>query len=222
MSDQNGDERAALVEAGVEAAYRTQGYVDDDGEVSKEKLAEVLAGPIAQAAADSPSGREQVSITREQLMEIGFSEVPGRNAWAEQEDPELAQEVYDRLDTDVWRICDPGPSGQVQIRLNGENAVVLVRRNATRKGRAADVYVTRNRECLMADVLVPQSKAQARRAVQSARLAALLMERVPEHARSFNKELSRGLTSATRQAKDITAATMAAIASGDDGDDDAE
>ena len=74
----------------------------------------MLVGPISEAVAESTEDRDQVRITREALMGIGFPKVPGRDAWASTEDPDLAEKVFDLLDTDVWGLCDQNPSGHVQ------------------------------------------------------------------------------------------------------------
>ena len=42
------------------------------------------------------------------------------------------------------------------------------------------------------------------------------MERVPEHAVKFEKELTRGLNSAKTAGKDIATAKLAALVQGDD------
>lgn len=209
MSDLNGDRLRAEADAAIEAAYLAQGY-EEEGASSKTKLAEALVGPIGKAVADTPLERDKVSITRGGLMQIAFPGVPGRDEWGAQENPDLARLVYDGLDGDVWRTVDPGPTGLVQVLLNGENAVVLVRRRA-RKNRPADVYVTRNRKCLMEDVVAPQNAAEHRHATYVGKLTSLLMQRVPKHAKEFDKEMTRGLNDAKNTAKQITAGTLAIL-----------
>lgn len=212
MTDLNGNDLKARAEAAAEAAFITQGYIDEDGLVAKWKLADVLVGPISGCVADSLNARDQVSLTRDQLMGITFPGVAGRDQWDSQDDPELAQATYDVLDTDVWYACNPGPSGAVQLKLNGGNGgLVLVRRNA-RKGHAGDVYVTRNKQCLMADVVNPQNKARTRRAQHEADVIALLMGRVPEHAKAFDAQMTEGLNDAKSTAKAITKAKLVTIA----------
>lgn len=219
MSGLNGDELIAHVAAEADAAYIHAGYVDADGAPDKGKLADVLVDPVSKATAANLSGRNDASITRARLMEIAFPAVPGIDAWATQPNPKVAELVYNKLDTDVWRAVDPFPSGQVQLRLNG-SGLVLVRRGASTR-HPANVYVTRDPSCLVADVLVPQSEGQIYRATRSARLTALLMERVPDAAKKFDKELTRGLNESKSQAKAITGARMAVIeASRSDEDDE--
>jgi hypothetical protein len=222
MSGLNGDELTALVAGEADARYLKSGYVDDDGRPSRTKLAETLLGPVSKAVANSLTERDDASITRDQLMEIGFPDVPGRDEWDEQPDPKLAKLLYNRLESDVWRCADPNPSGLLQIRLNGDgvdNPFVLVRRNPTTR-HPGGVYITRDPACLLKDVLIPQSETQIHRATRSARLTALLMQRVPESAKKFDKELTRGLNESKSQAKAISAATMAVLTAGAEDDDD--
>ena len=217
MSGLNGDELAAHVAAEADAAYIHAGYVDADGAPDKGKVADVLVEPVSRAVASNLSERKDANITRSELMGIAFPSVPGAERWASQPDPKVAELVYNKLDTDVWRAVDPFPSGQVQLRLNG-SGFVLVRRNQTSRIQGG-VYVTRDPSCLVADVLVPQSEGQIYRATRSARLTALLMERVPDAAKKFDKELTRGLNESKSQAKAITGARMAVIEAGRDDDD---
>jgi hypothetical protein len=217
MMDLNGslNERARQE---ADAAYLLHGY-SSDGALDRGKLAEVLLGPVAAAIATTPQERDQVCISRDGLMAIAFSKTPGPNDWAGQPNPDLAQATWEILDGDVWRVVDDGPNGAVQSRLNG--GLVLVRRKGKR-GRPSNVYVTHNPALLMEDVITPKGAAAARQAALSARHIAMCMERVPEAAGKFNRELVRGLNEAKNGAVAITAATLAVLEAGQASEDAGE
>lgn len=225
MSGSNGDERKELVAAAIDAAYAEQGYVKSDGEKDDWKVAAVLLGPISKAVANSIGDRDKVHILRDRLVGIAFPNVPGRDDWHNQEDPDLAEEIWNGMERRTWGIVDQNPSGKVQQLLNGESGLVLVRREKS-KAVAGNVYVTRDIKCLETDVITPKIVQAKKRAADTGTLTELLMDRVPEHAKKLHSQLGSGYDSVAKAAKAITSAKLAQIqASKDDdknGDDDGD
>lgn len=151
-----------------------------------------------------------------------FPKVVGPEGWAEEDDPDVAQEVYKRLDSYCWRMTALSPDGRIQTRLNGDDGLVLMRTKVN-PHRTDAVYVTRDLGCLLEDAIKPQRAAEKKRADRDAAFTAMLIERVPEHGKRFNRELVGGLTTALDSAKAITAGALEALdADTDDGDGDGE
>lgn len=209
------DERA---DTAVAVTLGRRGYVHQDGSYNPEPLVGVLFALIEKAEATKKFERASVCITRRAMMEKGFPDTPGREHWADQEDPELAEKVYRKLDGLCWRLTSTRPDGPIQSRFNTDHALVLVRTKVNPNGTDA-VYVTRDLGCLIEDILKPQRAGQKKRADRDAALTAMLIERVSEHGKRFNRELVGGLTTALESAKAITAGALAA-ASVDESDTD--
>jgi hypothetical protein len=227
MSDQNGEqlvlatakERAVPL---VAAIYGRRGLLDETGEVDRHTFTDIVLELVLTAFVDQPKERANVAITRPQYMARLFPEVPNEAAWPEQEDPEVAAEVYNQIDTAIWRLLDVAPSGPIQSRLNGEQGLMLcVQKQKTR--RPAAVYVTRNAACIVDDVQGPANKSLERAALRAASLATLAIERVPEHGGKFGRTYgaAANLAITTGKAK-VKAALEAAKNAGetDDGGDE--
>lgn len=201
------DERIATA---VAEAYGRRGYLSADGGFDAEGLCDVLMGPISEAVAVKKSDRAKVGLSRRRLMEVAFPDVAGPEDWADQPDPEVAEGVYKVLDSTVWRQTSERPDGTLQARLNGEVGMVLVRTKVN-PHRTDAVYVTRDLACLLEDVLKPQRDNQKKRADRDAALTVMLIERIPQHGKRFNRELISGLTTGVDSAKAITAGPLEAL-----------
>lgn len=212
--DETLDER---IETAVALAWGRHGYMTDEGEMDTHAPIKKLADLVStRAVAESKADRAKVCITRREAMNHVFEHVPGPEDWAQQEDPELAEGVYKSLDTYLWRLTAIGPSGPIQMRLNGDQGLVLLRTKVNPHKTDA-FYATRDLGCLLEDAYKQLRAAEKRRADRDAAFTAMLIERVPEHGKRFNRELVGGLTTALNSAKAITAGVLAAVE-----DDDAE
>jgi len=210
-----------LVEAAVASAHGRYGYIDETGVYDSTPLADKLLPFVAGAVATKTSERATVCIRRRGLVAHAYPDVPGPEAWAEQEDPLLAEAVYLRVDGCCWRLTSINPNGKLQQRLNGEHAVVLVRTKVNPDQTPA-VYVTRDRGCLVEDIIKPQNATQMKRANNEAALMEMLIQRIPEHGPRFHRDLKGGLTRATNSALAITEAAVEALDGVDDDDQSVE
>jgi hypothetical protein len=211
------DERRDLA---VDALYVQHGYTTEEGAPLKEKVADVLIGPVSTAVVNKPGEREKAMISRTRLVELAFPGVPGRTEWPDQEDPELAEDVYKELMKRTWTICSESPKGLLQSRLNGDIGLVLVQYMPTQQGVEGGVYVTRDYKSLDADVIKPAKKKQEAFARRQALFAEMLMERVPEHAKKFRREYVSGLQTGANIAKELIGNKLASLEdNSDDGDD---
>jgi len=188
------------VENGRYVAYGQHSLVTEDGEPDTEALIQRTFDIVVKAVVERPTERKTKVVTRTDFMDQIFPKVPGREAWSSEDDPELAEKVYGKLNTDIWRLLDVSPTGPIQSMLNGEHSLLLCRVDGSRL-KEAHAYVTRNRKCLDEDYSF-KARMEIERAVNKhAALMAQAIDRIPEHAASFvrehsdtSKALSNGMT----------------------------
>ena len=208
-------ERVATAEA---VAYGQQGYLTDEGEYDLPAISDVIYELVVQAVASKKNERAKVCVSRREIMDKVFPKVAGPEGWADEDDPDVAEGVYKRLDSACWRMTAMTPNGTIQQRLNSDHALVLCRTRVN-PHRTEAVYTTRDLACLLEDAIKPQRANQKARADRDAAFTAMLIERVSEHGKRFNRELIGGLTTGLNSAKAITAGALQATLV-DDIDDD--
>jgi|GEM_PF-5204527 len=214
VPEQTLEERAAT--AYHEACGR-HGYITEEGVIDPTRVADKLFEPVSKARADKLIER-RVGLTRRKLVEIAFDDVPGPEAWDAEEDPELAEALYKRVDSLCWRQTNIHPDGPLQSRFNSELSVVMLR-TKTNPDKLDAVYVTRSMSCIMADLYKKQKADQKARADREAALTAMLIERIPEHGKRFDRELVGGLRVALNSAKQISANALGVLETTDDADE---
>lgn len=207
-------EREEQIKARVQLAYVAHGYVDDKQKQDKARIADVIFEPVRQALAEKKADREKVMVNRRRLTELAFPNTPGPESWGDQDDPDMAKDVWETLWAHVWDVCSTSPKGLVQSRLNGDYGLVLVRLQPQRRGDEWGVYVTRDYQSLNEDVIKPTKKKQEARARAEAAVALMLMERIPEHAKTFQREFVSGLQTGANVAKELTKAALVSIEEG--------
>jgi hypothetical protein len=207
------EERAEMAVAVAEAK---QGYVSEDGQYQSSKVADRIYPLVKAAVAHKTAERASVGLTQRDLMKAAYPDVAGPEDWAEQDDPDLAEAVYLKLNSKVWRMTSDSPTGPLQSRLNSEAGLVLCRTRVN-PNRTQAVYVTRDRECIKKDIIEPHQEAQKRRAKIEARLAVMLIDRIPDHARYWDSGIVGGLSESAKLAKtEIAGALADALTRGDD------
>ena len=168
------------------------GLVTKEGRVDLLAIADLIYPTIEKAIVNVPGDRAGIGITPTHLMEEFFADVPGPDEWAEYDDDEeveFRKAVYTKVKKEVFRVLSVQPDGPVQSRLDLNGGLVLCR-TPKRHGREEMAYVTRNHKCIDEDNNTPaMQKAKAAQARADA-LAAMAAERVPEHARYFDRRLS--------------------------------
>lgn len=209
------DER---LDAAVVESFGQQKYMLD-GQLDYVALGDVLFDKVVPAEAKKRSERAKVCVTRRDLMNTAFPKVVGPEGWADEDDEVLAEELYKRLDSTCWRMMHIAPSAPIQARLNSEHGLVLCR-TTVNPHRTQAVYVTRALDCLLEDAIRPQQKRQQAAAVRDAAFAVMLIERIPEHGKRFDRELIGGLRTALKSAQAISAGAL--DAHDDDDEDDVD
>lgn len=182
------------IDTAVAIAYGQHGYVID-GYPDQGAVADMVYELVSQAVVTKRAERANAAVTRRRLMSVVFSKVAGPEAWAEQEDPEVAEGLYKRLDGQLWRMVTPDSTGQIQTRLNGDNGLILCRTKDTAE-KVPAVYVTRDLQCLVTDYSGPHKAALKKEGDRFAMNMAMAIDRVPEHAKRFKRELTSGLKTA--------------------------
>jgi hypothetical protein len=200
------DERIATA---VAVAYGEAGFATEMGRFDAAALTDALLPLILHAEAKQKSDRARVGVTRRAMMQHAFPKVLGPEDHADAEDPALAEGVYDWLDAACWRQTAMKSDGAIQARLNSEHGLVLCRTRVN-PNKTWAVYVTRDLGCLLEDAIKPQRADQKKRADRDAAFTAMLIERIPEHGKRFNRELVGGLQTALGSAKAITAGVLTA------------
>ena len=79
--------------------------------------------------------RGRIAKMRRSLVRRRCTQVPGPEAWAEQDDPEEAAGIYSKLAGHLWRLVSPEADGRVQARLNGDVGLVLDHTKRPRQDR---------------------------------------------------------------------------------------
>lgn len=205
------------IDTAVALAYGQQGYMKD-ARPDQGPLGDVIFDLVVKAVVAKSAERGAKAITRTALLATAFPQVPGPEAWDEQDDPELAEGVYKRLDSIVWRLVNPDHTGQLQERLNGEYGLVLCRTTAT-PGKQPGVYVTRDLQCLVMDFAGPHKAKLKKEADHFAANLVMATERLPEHAKRLKRELTNGMKTALEGSVAILQPAIEAATAGDVTDD---
>ena len=211
------------IDEAVAAVYAQHGYISD-GEPNKHAVEDRVYALVSTAVVDKRADRGKLAVTRRSLMSSVFGQVPGPDAWDEQDDPELAAGVYNALDGHLWRLVSPEYNGKIQARLNGDSGLILCRTTAT-PDKTNAVYVTTDLACMLADWTAPQKNRVTKEVNRFASNLVMAVERQPEYAKRLNQELVSGTKAAlgTGQAilrPALEAATMSV--NGDEVSDDDE
>jgi len=202
---------AQRVSREAKLAYGRANMLDEYGDRNTPLLASKIYDRIAKAVVESPGERAKVGIGKEAFMTELFPQLPGKTEWVDQADPELAEKTYNAIGADVSRAL--ASDGPVQARLNGNLGMLLCR---TRRHPNV-YYVTRNLKCITEDYAEPSARRATAALESHAVLMALAIERLPEHAKKFERayDAAGKLALQSGRAK-IQNALDAASSNGDD------
>jgi hypothetical protein len=158
---------------------------------------EVLLG----AKALNEAERDEKAITRGEMVARVLPNLPDPEHFAEQDDPQLAQAVWDKISQDLWNMCLPSAGSAMQrlIGRNMGNGYLLCRTHVTRDQTEA-VYVTDDRRCIETDFVQPALSKLARMHRALMADAELLIDRQPGNARQYARRYSSTLKQLTAAA----------------------
>lgn len=170
------------VAAGIEDAYREEGYVDDDGEPSEQAMKEA-AFDIAKdrSVVKSKAERSKKALTNGELYSLVFPSGPGAGQDSPDLDP-VSEKVLKKLSSIVWGLTQTRRSGFLQRQLEVEESTLIVCR--CRVYRNADpsqaVYMTDNESLIMEDAVDKEIQSLVRRAGSLRRDLSMILERHPK------------------------------------------
>ena len=175
-----------LVIEGVNPAYAAEGLTDEDGGRDTTKLREALYEVLKEHKVLSWADRTDHAITKGNLIAQVFPNLPGPDAFGDQEDPDLARAIWAKIRTDVWSQLATGAKGSVQqlVGRNMGNGYVLVRCQLTPDNSDA-VYITDDRTCIERDYLAIDNKRLARMIASLSDNRAMLITRQPDNAKRY-------------------------------------
>lgn len=194
------------------AVYAAEGYVREDGTRDTGKVIERLAQILQASPVTSKADRKAKAVTRDMLTDQVFPTAPGQDAWAEQDNPRIAEEVWKQLRKDVWSFAAFGSSSKLQtaVRTAMGNGYAVCR---TAIGGGADdaVYITDNFECIRADWMEKRQR-QANKANSTLVQDELFLMRIrPDDAPTIRQQ---GIRFLKGQLQSGTAQLNAAIEAG--------
>ena len=207
----------------VAVIFGSHQLVTQEGGIDSIAVADLVYPVVSKAIAQTPGDRAKVGVTPTHLMEQFFPDVPGPADWAsyDEDDAEFHEAVYSRVKSEVFRVLSTQPNGLVQMRLGANGGMVLCRTRAT-KGREVMAYVTRNRACINDDNNTPAMKAAKAAQAKADALAAMSIERVPEHAKWFAARLNTGRKELDDASKHTVKAALEMVTGDVEGDVDDE
>jgi hypothetical protein len=170
------------VAAGIEDAYRGEGYVDDDEEPSEQKMKEA-AFDIAKdrSVVKSKAERSKKALTSGEFYSLVFPSGPGAGQDSPDLDP-VSEKVLKKLSSIVWGLTQTRRSGFLQRQLEVEESTLIVCR--CRVYRNADpsqaVYMTDNESLIMEDAVDKEIQSLVRRAGSLRRDLSMILERHPK------------------------------------------
>jgi hypothetical protein len=225
------------VEKGVHAQLVLQGYINAEGGIDWQQMRLKLYPLIYAAQVDKLSERGNKALWLQDAVEALFpSALSTAEEWAQEDDPEVAQEIWKDLMRKVWAQCSPNPTGPLQRMVRETMQMVLVRANVgvitkdpesgkARQHVASLIYATRDMKCLIQDYQgLPQR--QAKKAIKKAAdYTAHAIHTVPEHGdafdRDFRKKMKGSLEAGEKLVKGALEAAKEAEALGNDEEDEA-
>ena len=136
-----------------------------------------------------PNEREKAAkaIDRGRFVSETFPALPGPDAYQDQDDPELAAEVYDWIDRKVWDLLKSDVSGHVQQEVGIREPGLLVCRAKIGSNHVWHAYVTDDIACIKTDFNAPLAKKLEQANLAMAINMAMAIGRLPQHVRTFDR-----------------------------------
>ena len=212
------------VKRDVREILERHGFLTDDGKPDRVKLADRLEPILRGATVNSPGERSQATVWAHDLTAEVFGDVPGPSLWVEQDDPERAERVYSRIRSEIVRVLNTRPDGEMQRRFAENGGLVLCEPQTKPRGGDTGWYVTRNPSCINEDLNTPARRDAEKAMALYGHLNELSMARVPEYAGRFDtaykagvKTITDGPTAGVKAALDAARGDAAdAVAGGDE------
>jgi hypothetical protein len=170
------------VEAAIEEAYRTEGYLDEQGKPSESAMKETAFKlAMDNFVVGSKVERSKKALTNGEFYSLVFPSGPGAGDAAPDLD-RVSEEVLKKLKSTVWGLTQTSRSGYLQLRLEREESTLIVcRRRVYRYGDGSQaVYATDNEDLIMEDAVDKEIQSLSRRASALRRDLSMIIERHPK------------------------------------------
>ena len=201
----------AIVNPAVHEAYAREGYIRQDGSKDNGKLVARITEIVVKHKALSKREREEKAISKGALVAEAFPSVIGPDGFdaAPDLDRPLVEAVYKQIATDVWGNVRPAADAHVQrnVAVVMGNGYVLCRTKLG-KDNVDAVYITDERECILADFTRPDNEALQRHIERVTRNREMLMIRQPQNAKKYSSEYQKALANVSLLAKNQLQLTM--------------
>jgi hypothetical protein len=208
----------------VNAAFAAEGYVkaNGNGEVRDNRaMHHAILSVVRQYKVASKKDRYTDAITRGKLIAAVFPNLPGPDAWENEDDPVLALEVYKKVSAAVWGAVAPASTSPVQklVRLH-ESGMTLIRVTLYDQEDPMDVvYLTDDLGCLRQDYEGPLRTKLTKLANDSARDHVALIETHPEHATKIAADYRTQSRKAVTASNDTVQLALDIVTGNGDGDE---
>jgi hypothetical protein len=228
------------ISRGVLEAYKTEGYVKEDGSQDPAKVREVMYELLRTAKVINRRERPEKAITRGTLVEKIFPHLAQqKTALTEGTDEEpsdgaaenlvIFNEIWKKIDTTLWSDTRPNASGALQrlIGISMGNGYILVRTKIGKENTQA-VYITDEVRCIEEDFVGPDTLSLQRKISDVTSNREMLIIRQPANGPRWKKNLDGQLKALSAGASNRLAlaiesvSTNGAGAAEDDDLDDAE
>ena len=184
MNGQNGS-LAADVEAGVLAAYVEGDYatLPERPPSSRAKVLGRIFEVLKASEVTSWADRLSSAVTRGSLTEQVFPGPPGPEQFAEQDDPRLAELVWDKLTAELWGMTTTSSGSALQklVSRSMGNGYILCRTKIG-KDETPAVYITDDMICIERDFIRPDNDSMERKMRTWTRNRVMVIERKPADA----------------------------------------
>jgi hypothetical protein len=179
------------VDAGIEAAYRQEGYVDDSGDTSDLAMKEAaFAIAMERCVVKSKAERSKKALTNGEFYSLVFPSGPGAGEDAPNLDP-VGEKVLKKLSSTVWGLTQTRRSGFLQRQLESDDStLVICRCNVYRNADPSQaVYATDNESLIMEDAVDKEIQSLVRRASSLRKDLSMIIERHPKLQGPIAKQL---------------------------------
>ena len=207
-----------LVAAGVTARFAEAGYVDEAGERDYTPLVHKLSDLALTARVTTEREKAKKALSRGHYVSQTFPALPGPNDWQDEDDPELAEEVYTWIEGKVWLLLKSDASGLVQQEVGIRQPGLLVCRAKIGSDHVWHAYVTDDIACIKSDFNAPLAKKVERANAAMATNMAMAIGRLPQHARTFDRAYESASKTALEGGRNLMRPALDAVKDADDGE----
>lgn len=223
VGTENSSFEKAAVDFGVHAAYAVEGYIQPDGSADKVKVREAMFEVLRPLKVTDKRERGAKAVTRGAMVEKVFPSLTGPDAFGDQEDPQLAQAIWKKIDGELWSMATPGAGSGLQrlVGLNMGNGYILCR-TTIGKDQTSAVYITDDVGCIEDDFIRPDNSSLEQKIRTVTRNREMLIYRQPKNSKRYQGRFERTMKalSATASGQLMLAVEAVTVPTESDEDDE--